>query len=143
MAEAKEALKAWIIEYSKGKDALTKQITAIKEQEQNADVLIEGSVKNQYVIIQPQLAGLSKLDLLKDKHILLVTANTRENMDFLIKNWTSFIQYPHLCVYFVNPKSSTDKRWIIFPATHEKITERRALKKGIESLFTTVEPWKD
>lgn len=136
----KEELAAWIVDYLKSKDAITKQITAIKQNQPTADVIIEGSLKNQFIIIQPELADFKKLDPLKDKHIVLVTKNTKANMEFLIKNWNEFIKYLHMSVYFINPNSSTDKRWTIFPATHNKIIEKNSLKKGIESLYATVEP---
>lgn len=143
MPEAKEVLTSWIVEYVKSKDVMAKQITAIKPNEQDADVFVEGTLKSQYILIQPALNDLGKLAQFKDKHAVVVTANTRANVEYLIAHWAEFAQYPHLCVYFVNPHSAMDKRWIIFPATHDKITERSALRKGIESLFATVEPWKE
>ncbi|MEM4239717.1 MAG: hypothetical protein QXK08_00795 [Candidatus Woesearchaeota archaeon] len=143
MAGTKEVLKEWIVGYMKSRDVITQHIKSIKSDSENADVFIEGALKNQYVIIQPELSDLSRLDSLKDKHIVLVTANTKENAEFLISNWQELVKYPHLSVYFVNPNSSLDKRWIILPATHDKITERKALRKGIESLYATVEPWKE
>jgi len=142
MPDAKAVLKDWIIEYLKSKDLMTRQITAIRTDSQEADAVVEGTLKSQFVIVQPQL-DLSRLQSLKDKHAVLVTTNTKENMEFLISHWDEAVQFPHLSIYFVNPNSSLDKRWVIFPATHDRITERNALRKGIESLFATVEPWKD
>ena len=141
MTEAKAVLKDWIVEYVKSKDAMTRQITSMKTDAENVDVFVEGTIKTQFIIVQPELNDLGKLDSLKDKHIVLVTANTKDNAEFLIGHWAELVKYPHLCVYFVNPNSSMDKRWVIFPATHDKITERRTLRKGIESLYATVEPW--
>jgi hypothetical protein len=143
MAETKAVLVDWIVEYLKSRDAMQRQITAIKKNEQDVDVVVEGSLKNQYVIVQPELSDISKLGLLKDKHAVIVTANTKENVEFLITNWAELAKYPHLSIYFVNPNSSLDTRWVIFPATHDKITERKALRKGLESLYATVEPWKN
>jgi hypothetical protein len=143
MAEAKAVLTEWILNYVKSRDAMTKQITAIKQNEQDADVVVEGTLKTQFVIVQPLLTDLSKLSELKEKHVVLVTTNTKENAEFLISNWPELVKYPHLSVYFVNPNSSMDKRWVIFPATHDKITERKALRKGIESLYATVDEWKE
>ncbi len=142
MAETKAALTDWIVEYVKTKDVMTKHITSIKPNAPEADVVVESTLKNQFIFIQPELNDLSKLAALKDKHVVLVTANTRDNVEYLIEHWADLVQYPHLCVYFVNPNSSTDRRWVIFPATHDKITERKALRKGIESLFSTVDAWK-
>lgn len=143
MAEVEKVLRGWIIEHLKAKDVLTKQITMVKEHAEDADVVIEGMLKNQYVLIQPSLQDLSRLPCLKEKHVIIVTANAKENMEFLLNKWEEFVQYPHLAIYFANPNSPLDKRWVIFPATHDKITERKALRKGIESLFQTVEEWKE
>jgi hypothetical protein len=143
MPDTRVVLKEWIIEYLKSKDLMTRHITAIKQNEQDADVVIESALKNQLIIVQPQLGDLGRLQALKDKHIVLVTTNTKENMEFLLSNWAEIVQCQHLSVYFVNPNSSLDKRWVIFPATHDRITERNALRKGIESLFATVEPWRE
>ncbi len=143
MTEAKEVLKEWIVNYLKSRDAMTKQITAIRSGSENVDVFVEGLLKSQYVIVQPELNDIGRLDSLKDKHVVLVTANTKKNVEFLIANWDALSKYPHLSIYFVNPHSAIDKRWIIYPATHDRITERRALRKGLESMFSTVEEWKD
>ncbi len=143
MPEAKEALMEWIIEHVKSKDILTKQITAIKQQEQDADVVVEGVLKHQFIFIQPLLSDLSRLGQLKEKHVILVTANTKDNLEFVIAHWPELVEYPHLCLYFVNPKSALDTRWMLFPAAHDRITEREVLRKGLESLFATVEPWRE
>ncbi len=143
MAEAKEVLTDWILNYIKSRDAMTKQITGIKQNEQDADFVVEGTLKTQFIIVQPQLNDLSALQTHKEKHIVLVTTNTKENSEFLISNWPELVKYQHLSIYFVNPNSSLETRWVIFPATHDKITERKALRKGIESLYATVEPWKE
>ncbi len=143
MPEAKQVLTNWIVEYVKSRDVMTKQITSIKQDASEADVVIEGTLKSQYIIVQPELDDLGRLQGLKDKHIVLVTANTQDNMNFLVSHWDELVKYQHLSVYFVNPNSSLDKRWIIFPATHDRITERNALRRGLESLYATVEPWRN
>ncbi|MEM2915806.1 MAG: hypothetical protein QXT19_00385 [Candidatus Woesearchaeota archaeon] len=142
MSEAKQIFTDWIVEYLKSKDANIKQIISIKKSEQGVDVVVEGALKSQYILVQPEFKDLSMLDSFKDKHAVIVTANTKKNVEFLITNWDVLTKYPHLSIYFVNPNSATDKRWIIYPATHDRITERRALRKGLESMFLTVEEWK-
>jgi hypothetical protein len=42
-------------------------------------------------------------------------------------------------MYFVNPESATDKKWMIYPHTHHKISDPSSLKLGLESLFSTVQ----
>jgi hypothetical protein len=57
-----------------------------------------------------------------------------------LKNWSKLITIPKLSVYFVNPFSETDKRWIIFPYTHHQISEQESLSNGLRSLFESVDP---
>jgi len=143
MAGTKELLCDWIVGFLKSKDVNARQITAIRKNEQGVDIVVEGALKSQHIIVKPVLGELDILESLKDRHAVLVTTNSKENVEFLISNWDALAKYPHLCIYFVNPNSATDKRWVIFPATHNRIAERTALRKGIESMYATVEPWKE
>lgn len=131
----KEQLKNWIITYFKSKDAHTKHITQIKEDAGMADLLVEGQ-KPKAVFIQPELKEIPPS---LGRHTVLVTLNTRENLQFVLKNWQELCKNQHLSIYFVNPQSKQEQKWVVFPATHDKITERKTLKKGLESLFATVE----
>ena len=68
-----------------------------------------------------------------------ICLNSSENFSFLTKNWDKFTDLKKLAVYFVNPFSKTEKKWIIHPYTHSKITEKSSLKQGLKSMFDTVE----
>ena len=81
---------------------------------------------------------LSRFD--EERYFGLVVFNTMKNFDVLIKNWDRFILFKHLCIYFVNPFSQLDKRWIIYPYIHNNICEKNALEKGLRAMFEMVEP---
>ena len=46
-----------------------------------------------------------------------------------------------LSVMFVNPESKIDKKWIIYPATHNSICDASSLKTGLESMFAMVDEY--
>ena len=72
-------------------------------------------------------------------NLFIFTYNTKNNLESLISMWDSIIKYKSLSICFVNQESKLEKRWIIHPYTHNKISERSALKQGLMSLFQTVE----
>ncbi len=75
---------------------------------------------------------------IKSGSVAIVTLNKSENVDSLFSSWQSLIKNPRLMVFFVNPKSSADQKWVIIPATHELITENSVLKRGLYSLMESV-----
>lgn len=145
MADIRAVLVQFILDYLKAKDVVAKQIIAVKHNEQGVDAVVEGVLNTRFVLAMPELTDeqLKRLTGFKDRHVVLVTANTQKNLDFLINKWDELVQFPHLSVHFVNPNSNTERRWTVFPATHDRITERSSLRKGLESLFSTVEEWKE
>jgi hypothetical protein len=140
--DSRQVLKDWIIGYLKARDAVAKQIVSIAENADGADIVIDCILKKQFVIVQQILSDPCALAAFQDRHIVLVTANTRANLEFLISNWDSFVRFQHLSIYFVNPDSGLEKRWVIYPATHNCLFEKNALRKGLESIFSSVEEWK-
>jgi hypothetical protein len=90
----------------------------------------------------PDLTRLQAVyERLGEKNVLLVTINRRQNVDMLASLWQELLNYPKLSIMFVNPYSNLEKKWIIMPHVHEKITERKALKLGLYSLLSTVEEY--
>jgi len=73
------------------------------------------------------------------KHFGLIVFNTKENFDIIIENWDKLIKFNFLTIYFVNPFSSLDKKWIINPSVHHKICDESSLKLGLKSMFESVD----
>jgi len=156
--KASTNLTEWIIHFFKNKDLILKKIESIKENEQGFDVYIkfkdslnskssncyESQIrkKEQFFIIEPSIVNvkkkLSRFDT--QRHFGLVILNTNNNLDILVNNWKDFVNIKNLCIYFVNPFSKLDKKWIIYPHTNNNICEEVSLEKGLKSMFGMVEP---
>jgi hypothetical protein len=61
----------------------------------------------------------------------------------LVDNWDKLIKFPSLTLYFVNPFSKLDKKWLINPYVHSKICDDKSLKTGLKSMFEMVTPLSD
>ena len=133
-------LEDWVINLIKNKDLFAKQIEKIEKKDLN--ILVIYKTKKQLFLIKPFISDMkntiSEINKAED-FIALVTFNTKENFDIIFKNWSSLNKNPKFSIYFINPFSKFEKKWIIYPHTHERITEKTAIKKGLLALFNTVE----
>jgi hypothetical protein len=68
--------------------------------------------------------------------VTLVCLNTKDNLDFIVKNWKGYIVNPKLKIIFANPK--VNMQWSIIPAVHNNITEDKTLKTGLKSISESV-----
>jgi len=127
-------LKNWIIEFLKHKDIFTKSLVAIKEKRH--DVLVTYKDKEILYIVREDLS--LAVEEVKD-NVCIVTLNTRDNLDILIKHWHQLVKHPELTIYFVNTDSEAEKKWIIRPYLHNKIADEDSLKVGLSSLFAMVD----
>ena len=75
----------------------------------------------------------------KEGHYGLVILNSKENLNVIIGNWKRLIEFKNLCVYFVNPFSQLDKKWLVFPCTHNRICDENSLETGLKAMFEMVE----
>ena len=134
-------LTEWTEHYLKNKDLMTRNIQSILKNESGWTLSVIRKDNTQHLLVIPHLENMTVLisKLQPDLQASLVVLNTRKNLDIVLQAWNELIKFPKLSLIFANPESTTDKRWIIFPHTHEKITERKTLKLGLESLFLTVE----
>lgn len=138
---ALDTLTEWTERYVKNKDLLLRSVQSITKHEAGWTLSAIKTDGVQHFLVIPHLENVDALlsKMQPDLNACLVVLNTRKNLDVVVQHWGELIKYPKLAVIFANPESTTDKRWIIFPHTHEKITERKTLKLGLESLFLTVE----
>jgi hypothetical protein len=145
MDESKSFLKDWIITFIKNRDAILRNLVSIEEDKNGFDVLVKYKNKDQFLIVEPIIKDIASIikKFNGDKHHGLVVANTTSNFGIITENWDKLIKFKHLCIYFVNPFSSMDKRWLIYPYTHNKICDESSLKTGLRSMFDMVEPLTD
>ncbi len=132
----------WIIDYLKNRDLLFRKIDSIEKNKDGFDVYFKFKDKEQFFVVMPVIkdvnAILSKFD--SERNFGLVVFNTMGNFDFLVKNWDKLVQFKRLCIFFVNPFSQLDKKWIIYPFTHNGICERTSLERGLKAMFGMVSP---
>jgi hypothetical protein len=129
-----QALSEWAIHFLKNKDIVQKKLESVYPGEARIDVKYKAGETGVY-FIEPSLSdGLA--EKIPEGECFVVCLNRKDNLAFLVKNWDSFTKYRKLCFIFVNPE--LNERWIIFPHTHNLITDRPALKKGLEALFASV-----
>lgn len=136
-------LKKWCFGYIKNKDIILNKIVSMDMQEDHIDVKYKD--KEQTFLIIPEIKNINE-DVLRLQEFsktgvstTLVILNTKENLDKIINKWDKLIQDPKFSIYFANPLSDLDKVWIIFPRTHNIVTERSSLSSGLKALAENVE----
>ncbi len=143
MKDELKLLKEWALNYIKNRDLLVKQIEKIEENKDGWDIVVTARSGLKFYLIVPKMENFEKiLERVNNHHLTVVAFNTKENLDIMIENWSKVKDHEHLAIMFVNPNSELDKKWLVFPYTHHKITEKASLKKGLKTLFNTVDPWR-
>ncbi len=125
-----EELKQWLKTYLKNKES-----TLVHLEETEDTLFVEYTSEKHLYIIHPHFEDKQHLltQLLGKEHLItLVVLNTRKNIAQVIAWWDMLIQYPHLSIFFVAPK--TNEKWILYPLTHDKIIESQNLEKGLQAL---------
>ena len=132
----------WVINFVKNKDIISKKIEHIENGKYGFDLYVKYRDKEQYFIIT---LSINDLDAIIGKinasvYFAIVTVNSKRNFEILLKNWNKLANFRFLSLTFVNPFSKLDKKWIIFPYTHNKICDESSLENGLKSMFEMVEP---
>lgn len=124
-------LKDWTSAYLKYKDSIHKKIEKIEETETGLKVTKKTGETETYLCvnkleeIQPETITTQKITAL----------NTKKNVDWLIKNWEK-LKDTKTTMIFVNTNKA--EHWAINPAMHHSITDKSALKPGIQTLFNSI-----
>lgn len=142
MDKIKGFLVEWTVNLLKNKDIIAKKIKDIKTDTEGFDVKVTYTDKTQLFLVTMKLWDMNSiLKKLKDEngYYGIVTFNMKENIDVLVKNWNQLVKFKFLSVYFVNPWSNTDKKWIIYPYTHNRISDPASLIQGLDSMSQMVE----
>jgi hypothetical protein len=140
---AKEFLIDWIIKYLQNRDVMQKKIESIEQGKANCDVYVKYKDKEQFIVCAPMIDKISDIVSKlgdKDKYYTIVTFNNSKNLKSLIDGWKKVVEFKFLNMFFINPFSGLDKKWVIFPYTHNQICDKSSLQRGLKSMFETVEP---
>lgn len=135
-------LVEWAVNFVKNKDLIAKKIEQIENEKDGFDLYVKYKDREQYFIIIPKIADIDSIiqRLNNNYYFSIVTLNSKENFDAVLKNWHKLADFKFLNIIFVNPFSELDKKWIVFPHTHNKISDDSSLKNGLKAMFETVEP---
>lgn len=136
----KQYLSEWIVRHVHNKDLLFKRIADIKEGEDLILVTMKDNRKCAY-LVEPFVNTMESISPLKEYDCcFLVCYNTKENFNFLIKNWDALVTFKrNFCVIFINPFSHGEKKWALYPATHDMVSEKESLKPGLQILYSAVD----
>ncbi|MBS3131425.1 hypothetical protein J4212_03255 [Candidatus Woesearchaeota archaeon] len=131
-------VSGWMANFLKNKDAFTRRIESIQDKgDGNFTISYKDGRAAECLILPDTQELLQALD--REKHYIICLLNSRKSLDFLIANWKSLIDFRSMTIYFVNPLSQLEKKWIISPYTHNRICDDASLKLGLNSMFETVE----
>lgn len=131
----------WTVNFVKNKDIIQKKIEKIEDGKDGCDLYVKYKDKEQHFIISATLDFDSILKKINNNsYFAIVTLNSKDNLDAMLKVWNKLIEFKFLSLIFVNPFSELDKKWIIFPYTHHRISDESSLKIGLKSIFETVDP---
>ncbi len=137
--QATKYLADWFARYTKNRDLLFKKIVNIREEE-NKVIVENKDGKTTYYYVEPFPQDIVKLaEEIKEENKGIVLYNSKSNFDIMIKAWTKLVTIKNLSIYFVNPFSKQEKRWVINPHVHHKISDSESLELGLNSMFIMVD----
>ncbi|MCB9358654.1 hypothetical protein H6503_01860 [Candidatus Woesearchaeota archaeon] len=135
-----ENLKQWYMFYRKNRDLMLKKIDKLEEKDGIITITNKDGTREICIIEENPLSYEEIIrPYKKDERLYLVSLNKKANIDLMVKEWDSIVDYSFLTMMFVNPQSSQENKWILKPAVHHKITEKAVLKTGLYSLAEAVE----
>lgn len=123
--------------YLKSRDAVSQSIVNIDDL--GNEFVIHRASGDTLFLMRSELSDIGEILEKVKGQTGLVVLNTKRNVDFVIANWVEFAKCEKLCIYFVNPVSN--EKWLLYPHTHDQITEKVALRRGLEALFAEVAPY--
>lgn len=132
-------LSDWFVRFLKNRDLYFKKIKNIEQREDL--VIVEEKTKTVEYKLVPFTEDLKKLvgELNSDEHNGIVMYNNEGNFKAFMATWPQLVKVKNLIVYFINPFSKTEKKWMVYPMTHHRISEKESLKTGLRTMFETVE----
>ena len=102
----------------------------------NGDFVVHKAAGDVIFLIRPEFVNVDEVVEKSQGSSGLVVLNLKKNVDAVIANWDKLAKLKGLCIYFVNP--NLNEKWLLYPYTHDQITEKPALRRGLESLFSMV-----
>jgi hypothetical protein len=140
MGDAKALLKEWAIQFIRSRDAFFKKIAKIDDASIDFVVSYKDGRQQHYLILPSLREAQSALSShTHEQQFAIVTLNNASNRQALTELWRFLVQYKLLCIYFANPASQGEKKWVIMPHAHAKVCDDSSLAAGFNSLSELVE----
>lgn len=135
-------LVEWTISFVKNKDIMSKKIEHIENGKDGFDLHVKYRDREHYFMIAPIIDDIDFMlrKVSGNAHFSIVTLNSKENFETILKNWGKLTGFKFLSIILVNPFSGLDKKWTVFPYTHQRICDESSLETGLRSMFEMVEP---
>ena len=140
--KSRDFLVNWTINFVKNRDLISKKIEKIENGKDGFDLYVKYKDKEQFFIILTSMGDLESTikKINNNSNFCIVLLNSKENFQVTLKNWAKLADFKSLSIVFINPFSNSDKRWILYPNTHNKICDESSLETGLKSMFEMVEP---
>ncbi|NQV08319.1 hypothetical protein HQ529_00540 [Candidatus Woesearchaeota archaeon] len=135
-------LLEWMETYIKNRDVMLRNLKTIDKKANELNVKYKD--KEQTFIVETFLDDfkhiIERLKEFPNSNISLVVFNSVDNLKKIVEKWDLIKEFKFFSVYFVNPFSSMDKKWIIYPHTHHRISDEDSFELGLSTMFEGVEP---
>ena len=125
-------LKDWLITYLKNRNIE-------KIEEKGETVLVQYKDRDVTFYVRPFIKDFAEFAHQK-KGTAIVVFNAKENLDAVFSSWKGIKENKLITIYFVNPLSTLETKWILAPYTHDRVSDVATLKQGLKSMFEMVEP---
>ena len=137
MVKKESDILEWVEHYFKHRDLILRKIADIEKSPDKLKIKYKDDSYEEVVA----LTDLGSVDINKlASNTTIATLNTKKNFKNLVEKWKDFSKMKDLKIIFFNPDSELEKKWIIKPYIHSRICDEKNLKKGLKSMFETVEP---
>ncbi len=124
-------LKEWTNAYVKYKDMIPRNIETIQETEKGLLVKQKNGGEIKYLCME-SLETLLPGNIMGERVVCL---NTKNNVDWLTKNWDQVKDKKSIFIFVNLDKAES---WAINPLLHSAITEKKSLKQGLKALFESI-----
>ena len=134
-----------MVRFIRNKDLILRRIIDV-DRKKEEDIIIANLVdgNKQAYVVEPFIddKDLNKImDRLKQYEICsLVVYNTKANLDSVSKHWDKIANFKkNFSINFINPFSKSEKRWVVYPMTHELVVEKSKIGPSLKILFSNVD----
>jgi hypothetical protein len=127
------SLKEWLLIFLKSSGSFDVEDCSIEDSRDFVLFKRAGVEKVFFVAESLESFSFDKIKNFLGKNIVIVSLSSKKNIDWLVSKWDKLLEISDLSFIFVDLESS--EKWSLRPKTHNLVTERNCLKKGLLSIF--------